>query len=426
MIPPWSGGTVVAASGLAPLAAAVTQDAVPPLLVAGVVFTALAVAGALSWRLRQSVIPAYLVAGVLIGPFGPSLGPGLSLTIVERNVAIDLFAELGIVFLLFFIGVEFSLTKLLAEPGQLLRAGGLDLVLNAGLGFALGLALGFGPVEALFLAALVYPSSSAVVTKSLLDLGWTADPESETILGILVLEDIVMAVGLALLAAVAAGGTLVAASRSLAQAGVLLGAFVLLATVGRNSLARLLDTPSDELFLLRIVGVTTLLAGIALLVGVSEAVAAFFVGAAVSETRHVVRIESVLAPARELFAPVFFFAIGLATDPQAVLAAGVPLLAGVVISVAGKLTSGYFGGRIYRLNRRRSFRVGTGLVARGEFSLVVAALAATAGSATLREVVPAFAVGYVLAMSIVGTILMRGSGRLERLLGLAPDPPSGS
>ena len=426
MIPLWSGGTVVASGGFAPLAAAVTPETVPPLLVAGVVFTALAVAGALSWRLRQSVIPAYLAAGVLIGPSGPSLGPGLSLTIVERNVAIDLFAELGIVFLLFFIGVEFSLGKLLAEPGELFRAGGLDLVLNAGLGFALGLALGFGPVEALFMAALVYPSSSAVVTKSLLDLGWTADPESETILGILVLEDIVMAVGLAILAAVAAGGTLLVAARSLVQAGLLLGAFVLLATVGRSRLAQLLDTPSDELFLLRIVGITTLLAGIALVVGVSEAVAAFFVGAAVSETRHVARIETVLAPARELFAPVFFFAIGLATDPQAVLAAGVPLLAGVVVSVAGKLTSGYLGGRAYRLNHRRSFRVGTGLIARGEFSLVVAALAATAGSAALREVIPAFAVGYVLAMSVVGTILMRESGRFERLLGIAPEAQSGS
>ena len=419
------GGSIVDLLVVGPLAAIAGPEVTPPLLVAGVVFTTLAVAGALSWRLRQSVIPAYLVAGVLIGPSGPTLGPGLSLSIVERNAAIDLFAELGIVFLLFFIGVEFSLQKLLSEPGRLLRAGGLDLVVNAGLGFALGLALGFGPVEALFVAALVYPSSSAVVTKTLLDLGWTADPESEAILGVLVLEDLVMAVALALLAAVAAGGGLLAAGRSLVLAGALLLGFILLATVGRNLLAWLLDTPSEELFLLRIVGITTLLAGIALLAGVSEAVAAFFVGAAVSETRHVSRIESVLAPARELFAPVFFFAIGLATDPQAVLAAGVPLLAGVVVSVVGKLTSGYLGGRAHRLNRRRSLRVGTGLVARGEFSLVVAALAATAGSTALRETIPAFAVGYVLAMSVIGTVLMRGSGRIEAVLGLAsPSSPN--
>ena len=402
-----------------PLAAITADGAAPPLLVAGVVFTALALAGALSWRLRQSVIPAYLLAGVLIGPYGPSLGPGLSLSIVTRNAAIDLFAELGIVFLLFFIGVEFSLQKLLANPGQLARAGGIDLVVNAGLGFALGLALGFTAVEALFLAALFYPSSSAVVSKSLLDLGWIADPESEAVLGVLVIEDVVMAVGLALLVAVAAGDFF-AASRSLAQAFLLLTGFVLLATVGRNLLARLLDTRSDELFLLRIVGITTLLSGAALAAGVSEAVAAFFVGAAVSETRHASRIEAILAPTRELFAPVFFFAIGLATDPRAVLAAGVPLLIGIVVSVAGKATSGYLGGRALRLNRRRSLRVGTALIARGEFSLVVAAIAATAGSAVLRETIPAFAVGYVLGMSVIGTILMRESDRIERRLGLTP------
>ena len=387
----------------------------------GIVFTVLALAGAVALRVGQSVIPAYLVAGVLVGPHAPRI-LGVSPTLVTESEVVALFAELGIVLLLFFIGVEFSLAKLVAAPGRLLRAGGADLVVNAGLGFLLALAVGFSAVEALFVAGIVYPSSSAVITKSLIDLGWIADPESETILSVLVVEDIVMAVYLAVLAVVAFGGDTASALLSLAESFALLFGFVLLATVGARSLERLLDTRSDELFLLRIVGITVLLSGFALATGVSEAVAAFFVGAAISETALKDRLERVLTPARDLFAAVFFFAIGLGTDPGAVVAVGPLLAAGVAVSVAGKLASGYVGGRAYGLNPRRSTRVALALVTRGEFSLVVAALAATVASPVLSGPVSAFAVGYVLVMSVLGTVLMGNSGRIEAAIGVAEPP----
>ncbi|HKJ59142.1 MAG TPA: cation:proton antiporter, partial [Halobacteriales archaeon] len=111
------------------------------LLEAGVVFTVLAAAGALAWRFGQSVIPAYLLVGIAVGPYAPEAA-GVSLTLVERSEFIDLFAELGVVFLLFFIGVEFSVAKLLAEPRRIVAAGGVDLVVNVALGALLGLAFG--------------------------------------------------------------------------------------------------------------------------------------------------------------------------------------------------------------------------------------------------------------------------------------------
>ena len=391
------------------------------LLEAGIAFTVLAVAGALAWRLGQSVIPAYLLVGIAVGPYAPEVG-GVSLTLVERSEFIDLFAELGVVFLLFFIGVEFSVAKLLAEPRRIVVAGGLDLLVNVGLGLLLGAAVGLSLVEVLFLAGIVYPSSSAVITKSLVDLGWIADPESEAVIGVLVVEDVVMAVYLAILAALALGGPLESAILPLAESFAFLLAFALLATVGGGLVERAFDTRSNELFLLRVVGFTALLAGFALTTGVSEAVAAFFVGAAISESDLKPRLESVIAPARDLFAAVFFFAIGLGADPGAVLGV-LPLLgAGVVLAVGGKLASGYAGGRAYDLNPRRSLRMALALVTRGEFSLVVAALAVSAG---VSPAIPAFAVGYVLAMSILGTLLMGASGRIEALVGVGASGTGG-
>ena len=385
------------------------------LLEAGVVFTVLAAAGALAWRFGQSVIPAYLLVGIAVGPYAPSVG-GVSLTLVERSEFIDLFAELGVVFLLFFIGVEFSVAKLLAEPRRIVAAGGVDLVVNVALGFGLGLAFGFSPLESVFLAAIVYPSSSAVITKSLIDLGWIADPESEGVLGVLVVEDVVMAIYLAILAALAIGGPLADALLPLGESLLFLLLFALLATVGSGLVERAFDTRSNELFLLRVVGLTALLAGFALTTGVSEAVAAFFVGAAISESDLKPRLESVVAPARDLFAAVFFFAIGLGTDPTAVAGVAGLLAVGVVVTGAGKLATGYAGGRAYELNQRRSLRMALALVTRGEFSLVVAALAAT--TAGVSATVSTFAVGYVLVMSILGTLLMGASGRIEGLLGV--------
>ena len=177
------------------------------LLEVGIALTALAAAGALAVRLDQSVIPVYILVGILVGPNEPtSLGP-VSLTLVETHEFIDVFAELGVVFLLFFLGLEFSLERLVESWDRLVGIGTLDFLVNFGLGVALGVAFGFTPIETLFVAGIVYISSSAVITKSLIERGWIANPEAEAILGTLVFEDILIAVYLAVLSAVAASGT---------------------------------------------------------------------------------------------------------------------------------------------------------------------------------------------------------------------------
>jgi CPA2 family monovalent cation:H+ antiporter-2 len=374
----------------------------------GIALTAIAVGGALAVRVGLSVIPAYILVGILVGPNEPTSIAGVPLTLVAYGEFVSLVAELGIVFLLFFLGLEFSVGQLFGDARRIATVGSVDFLVNFGVGVALGLAFDFSAIETLFVAGVVYISSSAIVTKSLIENGWVANPEGGVILGTLVFEDLLIAVYLALLAAVAfGGGSLVDAATSVGTAFAFLGALALVAWYGTDIVDRLFDVRSDELFLLRVLGVTVLVAGAALSAGLSEAVAAFFVGTTFSGTDHVARIERVVAPAKDFFAAVFFFSIGLGTDVTVVADVALIVGAAVVATTLAKLLSGVVSGRVYGFDRVRSFRVGIGLVPRGEFSLVLAALAATSGTGALATVVPAFAVGYVLVMSVLGTLLIQ-------------------
>ena len=382
----------------------------------GVAFLALALAGALAHRFGQSVIPAYIVAGVVVGPYAPTEIAGVSLALVTHGEFVTTAAELGIVLLLFFLGLEFDIGYLLSQGRELALLGGVDFLVNGAVGVALAYALGLGPLGAAFLVAIVFVSSSAIITKSLTDAGWLANPESRTILGTLVVEDIIVAVYLAVLAAVVGGGTLTGAATSVAGSFCFLAVLALVAYYGSNHVERVFDVGPDELFVLRVVGVAVAVGALALSVGVSEAVAAFFVGTAFSTTDLVERIEHLVTPLRDVFAAVFFFAIGLDTDLRVV--GGVALLVAVaaLATTASKLASGYAGGRLTGLDARRSARVGIGLLARGEVSLIVATLAAASAVPAIRETVPPFAVGYVLVMSILGTVAIAHDGVLTSRL----------
>ena len=399
------------------------------LLEIGVMFAAVAAVGYVASRLGQSVIPFYILAGMGLGPFvageftgaylGRKLAVGLS---AGADYFIALGAELGIVFLLFFLGLEFNLDRLIADRERIGRAGTVDLLINFGVGFLLGYLLFGSLVPAFVLAGMVYISSSAIITKSLIDLNWIANEESGPILGTLVYEDLFIAVYLAvLLAVVGGGGDLASAATSV---GIALGFILLLLALvyfGGGWFERLLSTDSNEFIILRAVGVTVLVAGAALAVGVSEAVAAFFVGMAFSSTEYVHELENLLEPVRDVFAAVFFFWIGLVTDPRLFVDVVGLVAVAVVVTTPTKLLSGFWAGRDYGLDDRRSTRVGLGMVTRGEFTLIIAstALAVTSPgvsgplSAAMARQLNAFAVGYVLVMSILGTMLMQYSAVLE-------------
>ena len=391
------------------------------LLETGLILAALVVAGTIAQRLDQSVIPFYVVSGMLMSPFVLGrLGYGsVSGYAIELQAYITLLAELGIVFLLFFLGLEFSLDRLLESSERIGKSGALDLVVNLPAGVVVGLALGWSPLESFVLGGIVYISSSAVITKSLIDLGWIANDEASPMLGTLVFEDLFIAFYLAVLSAVLlGGGELVSIAVDVAVAMAFLLALVSAVYFGSGYFERFLDTGSEEMFVLRAVAITVFVAGFALAIGVSEAVAAFFIGMGFSETDHSHDLERRLTPLRDLFAAVFFFWIGLRTDP-ALFPAVVGIIALlVVVTTPTKLFTGFLSGRFYGLDDRRNVRVGCGMVTRGEFSLIIAAIAADAlvGGTVLTETIPAVAVGYVLVMSVLGTMLMQHAEVFERFV----------
>ncbi|KZN26426.1 hypothetical protein A4G99_20425 [Haladaptatus sp. R4] len=381
----------------------------------GIVLAAVAVAGAVAVRTGQSVIPAYILAGVVVGPSIPTHVAGIGIAVVSKTEFIGVFADLGVVLLLFFLGLHVDVERLVDDWNRVVGTGVVDFAFNYAAGLALGFLFGFSLAQTLVVAGVVYISSSAIVTESMLNNGWIAGRESAPILGALVFEDVVIAVYMALLSSlVLGGGSPVAAVLTLGKGFGFLGVVAVTGWVGTEPLERLFASRSDELFALRLLGVAAVVAAAAATFGLSKGIAAFFVGAALGQTDHEARIERTLEPARDLFSAVFFFAIGLVTKTS-VLADVLPLLlAALVVTIASKLLSGYVSGHIYDLDRRRSLRVGVGLVSRGEFSLVLATLA---GSASVgMGFVPEFAVGYVLATSVLGTLFVRHEPSLVRLL----------
>jgi CPA2 family monovalent cation:H+ antiporter-2 len=400
------------------------------LLEVGVLFAAVAAVGALATRLRQSVIPFYILAGMVLGP---SVAGGLTDRYLGRELAVglsdgaahfvELGAELGILFLLFFLGLEFNLDRLVADRDRIGRAGGVDFVVNFGVGFGLGFLLFGSVLPAFVVAGMVYISSSAIITKSLIDLGWIANDESAPILGTLVYEDLLIAVYLAVLSALlGGGGDIVAVATSVGTAFGFILLLLVVVYTGTAWFDRLLDTTSNEFIILRATGVTVFVGGAALAAGVSEAVAAFFVGMAFSNADGVETLERLLEPVRDVFAAVFFFWIGLVTDPGLFPDIAVLVALAALVTTPTKLASGLRAGRIYGLSDRRSLRVGLAMVTRGEFTLIVASsvLVVTEPSTTgpltadVARRLNAFAVGYVLVMSVLGTTLMQYSGYFDQ------------
>ncbi|MBV0900216.1 cation:proton antiporter [Haloarcula salina] len=391
------------------------------LLGVGVLFAAVAVAGVVAVRVDKSVIPLYIVVGMVLSP---SVTDDLAVAGVEfptigGSEFVDIGAELGIVFLLFFLGLEFNLDRLVESRQRIGRAGLLDLGINFGAGLLLGFALFRDPLAAVLVAGIVYISSSAIITKSLIDLGWIANDEAEPMLGSLVFEDLFIAVYLTVAAALVTGGSDVgAAATSVGVALAFIVGLLLLAQYGTPWFERALETNSNEYKVLRAVGVTVLIAGVALAIGVSEAVAAFFVGMAFAPTSHAHDLENLLEPVRDTFAAVFFFWIGVETDPTLFPGVAGLVAAAVVVTTPTKILSGYLGGRAYDLGPRRSMRVGLGMVTRGEFSLIIAAVALTGAgvslSVDLANAIYSFTVAYVLVMSVLGTMLMQYSAPFER------------
>jgi monovalent cation:H+ antiporter-2, CPA2 family len=372
-------------------------------------------------RFGLSAIPAYLLAGLLLGPNEPT-----ATTLIQPSEVTDFVAEIGLVFLLFFLGLEFSLGRL-ARTGRHVGLGGtIDLAVNAGLGLLVGVAAFGISFAALILAAAIYVSSSAVAIKGLIDFRRLADEETDLVLAILIFEDLVLAfvLGVAGGGGGALGDTLLLLVKALAFVTVSLAASRWLAGV----LDRVLERLPREFFLLAVVAFVIGMAALGQELGLSEAIGALAAGVVLAETSAREEIEERFFSFRDVFAALFFFAFGLSIDVGALDRVGWLLAFAVAVTVLGKAGAGYMAGKVGGFTPRQSFNAGVALVAHGEFTIILAQIATENPelTASAQDDLVAFAGLYVLATATIGIVLMKESKRLGRRLFRAPKLAAGS
>jgi monovalent cation:H+ antiporter-2, CPA2 family len=378
------------------------------LVALGGAFLAAGVLARMGRRVGLPTIPFFMLAGVIFGPNTPGLD------LVDDPESLELLAAIGLVLLLFHLGLEFSLGDLLAGGRSLLAIGGIYLLLNIGGGLVFGFALGWGSREALVIAGAIGISSSAIVTKLLIELHRLANPESRLILGIIVVEDVFLALYLALLQPVLgdADSALDALGQFALAAGFLL-ALTALARYGARFVGRLLETSDDELLTVCFVGLAILTAGVAEELGVSDAIGAFMIGLVLAETTVASRVERLVLPLRDAFAAVFFFAFGLTIDPSDAGDVLVPVIIAVLLSVVLNMAAGLIAARMQGYGRGPAANIGLTVLGRGEFSLILATLAVDAG---LDERIGPFVGFYVLILALIAPILASRSRAISRVL----------
>ncbi|MEX0925788.1 MAG: cation:proton antiporter [Dehalococcoidia bacterium] len=370
----------------------------------------MAVAAALANRFRVSVVPFLILIGLAVGPHLPHWGL-LDLRFTNSAELIHFLGRVGVLFLLFYLGLEFSLRRLVSAGRSIAVAGAIYIGINLTLGLAFGWLVGWPIREILVVAGITTISSSAIVAKMLADLRRAARPETGLIVGIIMFEDVFLAVYMSLVSGLILGGTASLQSAAL-SVGIIAVLLLALFTLGRqlgHHLNRWFNIPSQEIFILFVFAALFMVAGLSETIGVAEAIGALLIGLVLAETDHVHRMEQIVLPFRDFFGAVFFFSFGLSIDPLGLTDAIWLAAAAAALTIAGNFTAGVIVGRIAGLPGQGGANIGLTIVSRGEFSIVMASLA-RAGD--LLAIIQPFTAVYVLILSILGPILTKESNRV--------------
>ena len=373
------------------------------LLVLGVLFVIAYVLGRLGKLIGLPAIPIYMLVGLIASPnfhFFP---------LSFKSSDVELIAVVGLIFLLFSLGLEFDQDEFFGNIRSLLLSGGTRILINFGVGFAFGMWVGWGSREALIIAGMTATSSSAIVTKLLIELRRLANRETPVILGIAVVEDVFIAIYLAIVTVIIGGETnLWGIILELTISFAFLIAMFALARWGGRVVSRLIGTRDDELFTILFFGLAVAFGGIGELLGVSDAIGAFLIGLVLGATRYKARIEQFALPLRDVFAAFFFLNFGLALNPATFGPVLVPVVVAIVLTLVLNTAGGQLIAWLNKLTPAEGLNVSGMLQNRGEFALILATLAAGAG---LDSRLTPFAGLYVLIMAIVGPVLAVNSER---------------
>ncbi|WP_394231994.1 cation:proton antiporter [Niallia oryzisoli] len=373
----------------------------------GTALVLVAIGSIIANKLKFSIIPFLIILGMLVGPHAPSFGI-IDLTFIESNDIIQFMGRIGVLFLLFYLGLEFSVGKLVKSGKNIVVGGSIYVAINFVLGLVYGMIAGMPWMETLIIAGLLSVSSSAIVAKVLVDLKRTANPETELILGIVLFDDIFLALFLTTMSGILLAGStspLDIITSVLISVGYML-LFFIIARKGTRFLNKWLSIKSDEIFIIVIFAILFFVAGFSETLHVAEAIGALLLGLVFSETIHRDRIEHLVVPFRDFFGAVFFFSFGLSIDPSTLADAIWLAIGAAVITIIGNFIAGMIFGRQAGLSHKASTSIGLTIMARGEFSIIVANLGIAAG---LNSILTPFTALYVLILAILGPLMAKES-----------------
>jgi len=376
--------------------------------------------GLASKYLKQASIPAYIIAGLLLGKSG--------LDLISSEASYDFISwlgKIGVILLMFYIGLEFNY-KGIKEPRRLF-AGCTDFAVNFSVGFLLGLVIGLSLVEAFILASAVYISSSAIVISSLIENKRLIYPEAETVVWLMVFEDIILAILLVVLTSVMAGSL---AMIPVSLAATLLLIVFILALIRRlsNFIAPLFER-DDEIPILLIFALIFGFSALAYLMGIllhcqiSEVIVAFFLGSALAGVKSFRKLFGTIISFKNLFLTIFFFSFGMMFQLQfATLNSAdfvLALIALIFLSIVGKFVSGAIIGKRLHGSLETGLRVGAYTTPRGEFSVVLIMVVMEIGILELLpsiELLLSLVVAYVIILSIMGSFFAKHGDKIGKAM----------
>ncbi len=362
----------------------------------GLAIVGLAILARIANRAGFSAIPLYLLAGLAFGNGG--LAP---LNLSQDFIRIG--AQFGVLLLLFMLGLEYTGAELRTSLRSSTAPAVADFVLNFPPGFIAALLLGWKPLPAVLLGGVTYVSSSGIIAKVLGELRRLSNPETPSVLSLLVVEDLAMAVYLPLVAVVLTGGDATHSAISVGIAVAVISLVLVIVIRHGDSISRFVSHESDEVILLTLLGILLLVAGESEILHVSAAIGAFLVGIAISGPMAE-RSHQIFAPLRDLFAATFFFFFGLEINPESLMPALAPAAVLAIITAGTKILTGYWTARRAKLDVRARLRAGAALIPRGEFSIVIAGF-----GASIEPALGPFSAAYVLLTAIFGPVIARAA-----------------
>ncbi|WP_102028512.1 cation:proton antiporter [Salirhabdus sp. Marseille-P4669] len=371
----------------------------PSLLIAGLILLGIFLLGYLSIKIKIPSVILYILFGIVLAGA------------LSHNELLHFASEIGIVLLFFLLGLEFNLSRLGGIAKKIWPAGLIDVLLNLGVVFLLGLLFNLNFFTAFLIGGIVYATSSSITAKQLQDTGRMANRETEFILGLLIFEDIVAPIVVAVLMGLSAGGDFTSLDFLFLLGKIIaltLGAIFLSKTLFRR-FENFLDKIADEDFKIALlIGISLAYGGLALFLGLSEVLGAFLAGMMLAEINKIEKVEHTVEPVKNLMLPTFFIYFGTTVE----FGNGVPmigfLITIIIWSIIAKVLVGVIGGRLYGLSKRLSLRAGLSICARGEFSVVIASIA--------TGVIKVFAGVYIIASAFIGLLIFEKAPKITNLI----------